>query len=407
MIDKALVNFNDSLQKNKNWCESVFIYEKLSKEGYLCWIAGGAVRDIYLGREPKDFDLVTDANEHDIMRLFPQAVLVGRQFGVFKIPLSSGNLIDLAYFRKEKKYTDGRRPSEIEYGTPEEDAYRRDFTVNSLYWDIKNQQLIDYVGGLLDLKNSIIKCVGNPDQRFNEDYLRILRLLRFSYELNFSIDLFSYESAQKFSELTKKVSGERFFSELIKINEKKKRFQLYQDKLFFDIMKHNDIVLNESRLTMLSQTVSENNISVDLLVLFEILLMSQFQEESYKKISSRFKLSNEQKKWISKVLFIFKHFEVEPAELTALIEMDQEKISILELLQEYNVASKSSVMSILHMINKKIPHIIELRELKGLVPDCDIKKCFIEIRKKQYRGELDSKKQAVDFIQNNWQIIRP
>jgi len=160
------------------------VHKILVAAGFKAWLAGGCVRDVLLGRRPADYDIVTDASVQDVQKLFPHSVLVGEQFGVLRV-IHEGEEFEIAQFRKESEYRDGRRPSLVESATPEEDAFRRDLTVNALFYDPATQHLYDYVGGLKDLHAQILRAVGDPRVRFQEDHLRILRALRFRSQLGF------------------------------------------------------------------------------------------------------------------------------------------------------------------------------------------------------------------------------
>lgn len=195
------------------------IKERLQQNQFVCWLAGGAVRDFLLGQaKVYDFDLVTDAHTENLKKIFPEAVLVGEQFGVLKIPVASGVIFDLATFREESDYQDGRRPSRVAASTPPLDAERRDFTLNALFWDDENQRVWDYVGGVADLKMGRLKCVGRPEVRFAEDYLRLVRLVRFQAQLRLPIDDMTENRAKEMLPKIENVSGERIWVELKKMS---------------------------------------------------------------------------------------------------------------------------------------------------------------------------------------------
>jgi tRNA nucleotidyltransferase/poly(A) polymerase len=158
------------------------IFEGLQKAGFVCFLVGGAVRDLLLGLTPKDFDLVTNAKPEEVEALFPKTIAVGKAFGIIVV-VQDGMSIEVATFRKDGDYEDGRRPNEVIFASPEEDALRRDFTMNALFWDPATRTVIDYVGGKEDIQNRLIRTVGEPRLRFREDALRMLRALRFEVQL--------------------------------------------------------------------------------------------------------------------------------------------------------------------------------------------------------------------------------
>jgi tRNA nucleotidyltransferase/poly(A) polymerase len=204
------------LQKDPRWIEVLDIVHGLSSAGHKAWLAGGCVRDAILARTPKDFDIASSASPEQVEAIFPNAVDVGRAFGVMVIPTASGQ-IEVASFRTDGEYKDGRRPEKITLSTPEEDARRRDFTMNALFFDIEAKELHDFVGGVADINSKLIRTVGAPDSRFNEDHLRILRAVRFSAELEFSIEPKTQAALTKWSESLKTVSRERIYQELVKL----------------------------------------------------------------------------------------------------------------------------------------------------------------------------------------------
>lgn len=181
-------------------------------------LAGGCVRDALLNRPFQDVDIVTDAGLDQLKTWFPQAILVGANFGVLKVPFGS-QVFDLAQLRKESDYQNGRHPQLVSPGTLLEDAQRRDFTINALFYDPISEELHDYVNGLFDLKARVIRAVGDPDIRFSEDYLRILRALRFQSQLGFEIESELTRAMLDKAPLLVKLSYERRLIEMVKIRQ--------------------------------------------------------------------------------------------------------------------------------------------------------------------------------------------
>lgn len=193
------------------------IAKKISQGGHRVLICGGTVRDYLLGRRrDADIDLATSGTPDEIQKIFPQSVMVGAQFGVVMIPVEGKNL-EVATFRKDAEYLDGRHPSSIRFADEVEDARRRDFTVNAMFLDPFTGELLDYVGGQADLDRKVLRTVGDPDLRFTEDRLRILRAVRFAAELDFSIDSETWEAVRKRAREATAVSHERTRVELEKI----------------------------------------------------------------------------------------------------------------------------------------------------------------------------------------------
>lgn len=192
---------------------------RLQKEGHSAYIVGGSVRNLLLGLPTQDHDIATSARPEQVSALFESCVMVGSQFGVVKVmdPSDPASGVEVATFRSESDYRDSRHPSRVEFSSIEEDAYRRDFTINGLYYDYKSIQILDLAGGMADLKAKIIRAIGDPRERFREDALRLLRAIRFSCQLGFEIELQTWEAIQARVRLIQKVSGERIRDELGKV----------------------------------------------------------------------------------------------------------------------------------------------------------------------------------------------
>lgn len=181
----------------------------------MAYLVGGAVRDFLLNREAKDHDIATDALPDDLIRLFPKALTIGKAFGVIKVPMrGQSDSIEIATFRSDGKYLDGRRPEKVNFSSPEEDAYRRDFTINGLFYDPKTKGILDAVSGMTDLDQKVIRAIGDPIRRFEEDGLRLLRGIRFAALLGFQFDSTTWVATHRKANRIQKVSSERIRDEL-------------------------------------------------------------------------------------------------------------------------------------------------------------------------------------------------
>lgn len=170
------------------------IAARLHEAGHIAWFAGGCVRDRLRGVEPHDFDIATNARPEEVQRLFPRNVAVGAQFGVIVV-LEGDLAFEVATFRSDDAYVDGRRPSSIRFTTAREDAARRDFTINAMFYDPVAEEVVDYVDGRADLEKKIIRAVGDANQRFAEDKLRMMRAIRFATTLDFEIEARTLDGA--------------------------------------------------------------------------------------------------------------------------------------------------------------------------------------------------------------------
>lgn len=196
--------------------EGAKVIEVLQQAGFLAYAVGGCVRDCLLGRTPVDWDVATSAIPQQVMALFPRTVQTGLKHGTVTV-LIHHCPVEVTTFRLESSYSDCRRPDQVKFGkTPKEDAVRRDFTINALYWDGKGE-LLDFFGGQQDLKRKIIRTVGDGRHRFSEDALRILRCARFSAQLGFAVEQETVSVMSEQAHLLAKISRERIGSEWEKI----------------------------------------------------------------------------------------------------------------------------------------------------------------------------------------------
>ncbi len=200
---------------------AVQIAGELKARGFQAWLVGGCVRDLVLKREPADYDIATNAKPGQLIEIFPKAQLVGAQFGVVLV-----NGVEVATFRSDHSYADGRHPLEVSFESDaKQDVLRRDFTINALLLDpalaqASNElesQVVDYVGGLSDLSKHVIRAIGDPEQRFEEDHLRMLRAIRFAARFGFDIEPATMAAIRKLHDRITRISPERIRDELIRI----------------------------------------------------------------------------------------------------------------------------------------------------------------------------------------------
>lgn len=193
------------------------IIRTLRSQGRQAYLVGGCVRDRLLGIVPKDYDVSTDATPEKILSYFPESQLVGAHFGVVFVSRGEAQ-VEVATFRSEGTYSDGRRPDKVKFeSTPETDARRRDFTVNGLMEDPFSGHILDFVNGRSDLQSRTIRAIGAPEHRFEEDHLRMLRAVRFAARLGFKIQAETLRAIQRLAPLIVKISAERIRDELVRI----------------------------------------------------------------------------------------------------------------------------------------------------------------------------------------------
>ncbi len=192
------------------------IVARLREREHVAYFAGGCVRDIVRGETPKDFDIATDATPDDVQKIFAKTYAVGAHFGVIVV-LEGEFQFEVATFRSDDVYVDGRRPTSVHFSSPEEDAKRRDFTINGMFFDPAKQELIDFVGGRADLEAKLIRAIGDPAQRFAEDRLRMLRAVRFATVLDYKIDNHTWDALVAKASSIMEISAERIREELVRI----------------------------------------------------------------------------------------------------------------------------------------------------------------------------------------------
>ena len=210
--------------------------QTLRASGYSAYLAGGCVRDVLLGREPADYDVATSATPQEVMRLFPRTYAVGAQFGVVLVPVRHDGIeaeagdnsdapagrdkysIEVATFRSDGAYSDGRHPDQVQFSSDARlDVQRRDFTINGLLLDPVTNEILDYVGGREDLKQGIIRAIGNPRERFSEDKLRLIRAVRFAARFGYVIEDRTFAAVRALAPEIHQVSRERIRDEILKM----------------------------------------------------------------------------------------------------------------------------------------------------------------------------------------------
>ncbi len=212
---------SDKNESSKNRRSSfdlgVEVVRTLQSHGFTAYFAGGAVRDMLLGKSSDDIDIATSVKPDDVIRLFPRSYEVGAAFGIINVVVD-GHPFEIATFREERGYLDGRHPDEVNYtDSPEKDARRRDFTVNGMFYDPVKDVILDFVGGKEDLSKGLLRTIGSPDERFSEDYLRIMRTVRFCVRFGFELSPDIAPAIRKYAGNLKNLSAERVRDELNKM----------------------------------------------------------------------------------------------------------------------------------------------------------------------------------------------
>ena len=347
-----MIHTRQSVQFDKQLLDSdaLKIVKKLNKTGYEAYLVGGCIRDLLLGYAPKDFDIATDATPEQIQKLFKRSRIIGRRFKLVHIMFSARKFIEVATFRSGRNNSTSSKGMVLRdnfYGSLEDDVFRRDFTINGLYFDVQNSDVIDYVGGLDDLKKLQINMIGNPSERFEEDPVRMIRAVRFKAKLKATIDLNLNKSILNNAHLIQNIPPARLYEEVIKLFHNENSLDVFRELSNLGILKY---------------------------------LFSQTQEDSF--ISASLNNTSERIKTGSSVTpaFLFAVF-LWSAQNKRLNELKKKKMSRIDLMIK---ASED-------VIKKQVQQVMMPRWLSGRVKD---------IWLMQYRLENSNPKKSKELLNN-------
>jgi len=273
------------------------VIKRLNKEGFSALIVGGFLRDCLAGIKVKDYDLVTNAEPEQIRKIFKNSRIVGRRFPIVHVYDSNRGFIEISTFRSGKSVSnnDGFITRDRSFGTIEQDVVRRDFTVNSLYYDYFNHELIDFLGGANDIRDKVIRSIGDPINRFKEDPVRILRALRIQAKLGATLDKSTEDAIEINSSLLMNISPSRLFDEIIKLFHSRDNIQIIELILSYKIDRFLFTELNnDSFLRVALENTArriEANSSISPIFIFSVVLWS-LRVKNLKKISNSRKLNS-------------------------------------------------------------------------------------------------------------------
>lgn len=390
----------------------------LRRAGYQAYWAGGCVRDELLGRTPKDYDVATNALPDEIRRVFRhrKTLAVGAAFGVITIVGRPGEgQIEVATFRRDDTYSDGRHPDKVHFSTAEEDAKRRDFTINGLFLDPIENRVIDYVGGQEDLRKGIIRAIGNPRERFTEDKLRMLRAVRFAAEFGFSIDPQTFDAIKEMAPQIVQVSAERIAAELEKCLTGSGRRLAAELLVATGLL--GAIIPELARAIVHSPGVWTENLAVaekliqpTFALALAVLYWRLITPEQSEHIARRLRLSNEVRLSSSWLLRVRHMLTEAPHRPWSEVHPVASSPHAGELLRwgEALAAAGSLDPGVLQWWREKLSQPRELWDPPPLVSGDDLqalgippgpvyRKILGEIRRRQLDGELNTKAEAVDF----------
>lgn len=274
---------------------TAMVFKKLHKHGFQSYLVGGGVRDLLLRRTPKDLDVATNASPEEIKKIFKNCRLIGRRFLLAHI-IFDKQIVEVATFRAnprlndkdQKKSTHGIILRDNVFGTIKEDSYRRDLTINSIYYDMIRNKIVDYTNGLEDLENKVIRIIGNPEQRYIEDPVRILRVIRFAAKLNFSIEKNTEEYIKSQKNLLTHISPSRLFDEIIKMFHSGHGYENLKMMIEYGLMPilfpaTEQFIKNESFIKLLTESMIDtddrinNNKPVVPIFIFVFLIWTPLQ----------------------------------------------------------------------------------------------------------------------------------
>jgi poly(A) polymerase len=258
MIPLIIPRANHSISRKMIDEEALKVLYRLHRYGFIAYLVGGSLRDLLLGRIPKDFDVATNAHPHEINALFRNSRIVGRRFRLVHIFFKGAKVIEVSTFRSRSEFEEveteeGEVIRKESFGTPEEDVLRRDITINGLFYNIADFSIIDYVGGIADLTRRVIRTIGNPDERFQQDPVRMIRVIRHSARTGFPIEEQTYQAVLRHREEIKKCSPSRlrdeFLRELKEGVAKPSLHLMLQTGLLFSLFPDLDRALGERSLS--------------------------------------------------------------------------------------------------------------------------------------------------------------
>lgn len=294
------------------------IVRRLREAGHEAFWAGGCVRDMLLGMDPKDIDVATAAHPEQIIRLFRRTRKVGVQFGVVLVR-QGPHWIEVATFRTDVNYEDGRRPQRVEFTTAEEDAQRRDFTINGLFYDPADERVIDYVGGQQDMRARIVRAIGTPTDRFAEDHLRMLRAVRFATRFGFAIESQTAAAIREHAAKLSRISAERIGEELAKMLTRPTRADSLRQIAELCLLPHlwPDATWKDGQLERAIRALAALPPAADFVLSLAAMLV-EFAPREVRRIGRELRCSNDE---ISAVAWLCEHVDaMESAEVLCLPE---------------------------------------------------------------------------------------
>ena len=407
------------LEGHQQWPLAEKIIQTLNKRGFEAYLAGGCVRDLLLGRAPQDLDVATSARPDEVEPCFLKTLDVGREFGTLVV-VEGNQQIELTTFRQDGDYEDGRHPTSVEFSNLEQDSRRRDFTINAMYLDIGRGEVIDFHGGQEDLRNKIVRAVGEARQRFTEDHLRILRALRFATQLNFTIEDDTARAVKSMARQLLSISRERIYAEMEKICESThfpRGLELLQQHDILQNLFAGHPLFAANHLDLLKQNLQKFPLR-GILPVFSLLAYLAWRLEASVDFVQRLHQLNWPNKLASAVedclqqwpQFLYAPNFYERARLMA----GPRGLVLLNLWQVHSESLGSGQQELLQFVERYGEVCDEQGELPkpwvsgqdlldlGLAQGPLMGEVIAEVHRRQIQGELESRQQALKFVQQTY-----
>lgn len=431
------------------------IVRSLRKSGHEAYLVGGCVRDFILNKTSRDYDIVTSARPEEVAQLFPRTVGIGAKFGVVAVIIDN-DPFEVATFRSDNVYEDGRHPSGIRYATAREDVFRRDFTINGLLMDPDTGAIIDYVNGRFDIDNKIVRTIGDPQKRFREDYLRLLRAVRFAANLHFDLEPATQNAIKREASNIRHISVERIREELNKILTRggaRRGFELMmQTDLLQNILPeicllkgveqppqfHPEGDVWRHTLNMLERLPVDGETENNICLAWGVLLHDvgkaitrnedekgihfyghvQKGEEIAEDIMQRLRFSRVQKETVLHLIrqhMVFMNVrKMRPGRLKRFLRMPDFDLHLelhrLDCLASHGMLDNYEFcreqIKILALDDLHPPRLLTGNDLiaMGFTPGKIIKDILLEVEEEQLEGRIQSPEQAKNYVRNRWNI---
>lgn len=391
------------------------IIKQLTKAGFTAYLCGGCVRDKILGKQPKDYDIVTNAKPQQVKSFFHKTIEVGAKFGIVCV-MHKNYLYEIATFRKDGDYSDGRRPNNIVFSDEKEDASRRDFTINGLFYDVTKDSIIDYVGGERDLKLRLIRTIGNSQDRFNEDYLRMIRAIRFATQLNFKICPRTWKSIQAMSSLVKNIAKERIREEFLRMLQgaypEKAIILLKESGIFITIFPNLKI---DENTFLLIQKILKNAKTIENVSVAIAIFLFYCDAQEILNTCEILRLSNNQKDDVIDILEnVPKCISLNKSDIVTMKRFLRKSnfAQILHLhyldcitrkisLDSYHFCQEALVENQQQLFVPKILTGNHLKQL-NIPPGPLYKEILHDIENQQLLGNIENYQEAIEYVKNNW-----